>query len=63
MSEYQKCPVCGGSGSVPLGFYDSIGWGGSTSAWSPTETCRCCQGKGIIIKPKETMEIEVTTSQ
>ena len=42
------CPVCGGKGLVPNGFYTAIGtpYYGTTST-SP-ETCRSCGGKGYI---------------
>lgn len=42
------CPVCGGKGLVPNGFYLAVG----TSYYSTTnispETCRSCGGKGYI---------------
>ena len=51
----QVCPVCGGKGLVPSGFYD-VGSGSSnlynvhkTSATPDPETCRSCQGRGYII--------------
>jgi DnaJ-class molecular chaperone len=41
------CPVCGGNGLVPNGFYDQ-----TSGVWSSTditpETCRACGGTGII---------------
>jgi hypothetical protein len=41
-----KCPVCEGRGIVPGGFYNSLGntWFADTIS----ETCRSCNGKGII---------------
>jgi len=48
-----KCPVCGGSGKVPGGFYNGTGyideygnqpWTGGYN----TEACRACGGTGII---------------
>ena len=39
-----KCPVCEGRGEVQAGFYG--GFGALTSV-SP-ETCRTCNGKGVI---------------
>ena len=51
MSEWQKCPVCNGSGQVPFGFYDPWYWAGGT--YFTFETCRTCQGKGIIVRPEE----------
>ena len=42
------CPVCGGKGLVPNGFYIAIGTSYySTTSTSP-ETCRSCGGKGYI---------------
>lgn len=42
------CPVCGGKGLVPNGFYIAIGTPYySTTSTSP-ETCRSCGGKGYI---------------
>ena len=41
------CPVCGGKGVVPTGFYE--GWsGGSSSDFFMPETCRSCNGTGVI---------------
>lgn len=41
-----KCPVCDGRGVVPGGFYLSVGqsWTSNRSV----ETCRSCQGTGLI---------------
>ena len=43
------CPVCGGKGLVPAGFYEigrtEFAWGGTSC---PTETCRSCNGKGYF---------------
>lgn len=42
------CPICGGKGLVPNGFYYSVGTSCySTNSTSP-ETCRSCGGKGYI---------------
>jgi len=41
------CPVCGGNGLVPNGFYSQTGGQWSTSNFSP-ETCRSCDGTGIV---------------
>ena len=42
-----KCPVCGGNGLVPNGFY-----GQTAGQWVSTSTvpekCRSCDGKGIV---------------
>ena len=41
------CPVCGGNGLVPNGFYNQ-----TTGNWSSTdatpETCRSCGGLGVV---------------
>lgn len=42
-----KCPVCGGSGNVPNGFYNQTSGQWSTSDVAP-ETCRSCNGGGIV---------------
>lgn len=44
-----RCPICLGSGNVPGGFY--LVPAGHIETWSSAsslETCRQCQGKGII---------------
>jgi DnaJ-class molecular chaperone len=56
MSTPYACPVCGGRGLVPSGFYMAIGvdtWGGSSLA---PDTCRSCQGTGIIWCYKATIQ-------
>lgn len=47
----QVCPVCGGKGLVPNGFYISVGASNyyTTTSTAP-ETCRSCGGKGYIIE-------------
>ena len=41
------CPVCGGKGFVPNGFYDqTLGIGATTDA--TPEVCRTCGGDGIV---------------
>lgn len=47
---YQKCPVCGGRGIVPPGFYNLDT--SSTTAANSVETCRSCQGSGVIYNPE-----------
>jgi hypothetical protein len=44
---WQTCPVCGGNGLRPNGFYSQTtgAWGSSTTG---TEICRSCEGKGYI---------------
>jgi DnaJ-class molecular chaperone len=61
MSEWQKCPVCNGAGKVTSGFYNRGGdWPFWVSSDGNPEMCRCCQGKGIILKPIESPEVTVT---
>lgn len=42
-----RCPVCGGNGLVPNGFYNQASWNWSTTSMKP-EMCRSCNGSGII---------------
>lgn len=42
-----KCPVCNGNGLVPNGFYMQTNSGWTTSSITP-ETCRSCDGIGIV---------------
>jgi len=43
----QRCPVCGGNGILPNGFYDYGGIGSTMQRVIP-EPCRTCNGTGII---------------
>jgi len=47
MSNPSRCPVCGGNGLVPEGFYNQVG-GVWNSSGTTTETCRSCDGVGIV---------------
>lgn len=42
------CPVCGGKGLVPTGFYTAIGTPYYSTTGTFPETCRSCSGKGYI---------------
>jgi hypothetical protein len=42
-----KCPICGGNGLVPHGFYNQTGGQFSSTDTTP-ETCRICNGSGIV---------------
>ena len=44
----QICPVCGGKGLVPTGFYTAIGTPYYSTTNTSPETCRSCGGKGYI---------------
>jgi len=43
----QCCPVCGGNGLVPNGFYSQTSGCWTTASISP-EVCRSCNGTGVI---------------
>ena len=43
----QRCPVCGGNGLVPNGFYLQTGGTWLSSSLAP-ETCRACNGTGVL---------------
>ena len=48
MSVY-RCPVCGGRGFVPCGFYSSqTNDGSSVTHHTSSEVCRSCNGRGIV---------------
>lgn len=42
------CPVCGGKGLVPNGFYLAVGTSYYSTTNTSPETCRSCGGKGYI---------------
>lgn len=42
-----RCPVCGGRGIVPNGFYMIYA---DTTYSSTAEPCRTCNGRGVIWK-------------
>jgi len=42
-----RCPICGGNGIVPNGFYRQTSGQWSTTDIVP-ETCRTCNGTGIV---------------
>ena len=46
-AEAHCCPVCGGNGLVPNGFYNTLSGIGSTTSTTP-ETCRSCNGTGVV---------------
>ena len=43
------CPVCGGNGLVPNGFYRQTG-GNWVSSDSTPEQCKTCNGTGVVWK-------------
>ena len=46
MAEVHVCPICGGSGRVPPGFYDIMA---EEEVEGSPEGCRSCAGRGIIV--------------
>jgi molybdenum cofactor biosynthesis enzyme MoaA len=50
MTQPYKCPVCKGRGSMPGGFYESIGnnW---VSRSHETDPCRSCNRTGLVWEP------------
>ena len=44
-----RCPVCGGNGIVPNGFYNTVTGICSTTSIIP-ETCRTCNGSGVFVQ-------------
>ncbi len=44
------CPVCGGNGLVPQGYYNQTSGRWTTGSLEP-EMCRSCNGTGVIWKP------------
>jgi len=45
--EPHTCPVCGGNGLVPCGFYSQTSGHWSTTSVTP-ETCKSCNGTGVV---------------
>jgi len=46
----EQCPVCNGTGSVPVGFYDTEGLNYTIQI---PEICRSCSGRGYVYVPEE----------
>lgn len=51
------CPVCGGNGLVPQGFYNQTS-GQWISVSTCPEMCRSCNGSGIVWGPPTDWQIE-----
>lgn len=51
-AEAQRCPVCGGNGLVPNGFYNTVSGIWSTTSITP-ETCRSCNGTGLVFAAQQ----------
>lgn len=56
-----KCPVCGGRGKVPNGFYNTSPYYSSSSL--SDEICRSCSGSGILWSKDEKYGKMPTTLQ
>jgi len=50
--EWQKCPICNGSGQVSGGFYNHAGDYPYWASDRTMEMCRTCNGQGMIVKPE-----------
>lgn len=50
--EWQRCPVCGGRGIVPPGFYVTVAGGRYESTSLSPDQCRQCKGTGLLRRPK-----------
>lgn len=46
-----RCPVCNGTGLVPLGYYQTEPY--ITTTGISNESCRTCSGSGIVWPPGE----------
>jgi hypothetical protein len=44
------CPVCGGNGLVPKGFYNQTSGTWTTGTIIPFEKCKSCDGTGVVWK-------------
>ena len=53
--EPYRCPVCGGNGLVPNGFYCQTSGDWPTTSISP-EVCRSCNGTGVIFAAQQVAE-------
>jgi len=48
--KWQKCPICDGVGQVSGGYFNRAGDCDSWTAANVMESCRVCQGRGIILE-------------
>uniref|UniRef100_A0A6H2A682 Putative chaperone n=1 Tax=viral metagenome TaxID=1070528 RepID=A0A6H2A682_9ZZZZ len=48
---WQKCPICDGAGKVGKGYFDRAGELVSWLSDGTLETCRVCNGAGILLAP------------
>ena len=53
MTEVVRCPVCGGNGQVPNGFYSTTRMEYGCLIWASGSTepekCQSCNGKGYVL--------------
>ena len=49
MSHAEKCPLCGGSGTLPV--LDLQGYPHNTTAGPLTKPCHGCGGSGWVVVP------------
>ena len=47
MKTPHRCPICGGNGLVPNGFYTQVAGTWDNTSTAP-EQCRSCDGTGVI---------------
>lgn len=52
MKTPHRCPICGGNGKVPAGFYNQTSGDWITTSTEP-ETCLSCNGTGIVWEYQE----------
>jgi len=53
-----RCPVCNGQGLVQNGFYMAIGVDSYNSTNAMPETCRSCNGTGVVWDEIESHSVE-----
>lgn len=60
LGEWQKCPVCLGTGvvSFPPNLPADIGGAASSTSAGPPFQCRVCAGRGILARPQMGAVIE-----
>ena len=56
MQIWQKCPICNGVGLVSGGYFLRAGDCDHWVATNAIEVCKICEGRGLILTPKEEEE-------
>jgi len=59
MSTPHRCPVCEGTGLVPVGFYRAIGTPDYTTSNAAPEQCRSCGGQGIVWADEASISVAI----